>query len=250
MPGTPTSNQGKDMMRCMEDVAGAIQRLPRFLDTADTQPGVAIDRLERLLLQGAFADALALCRTLRVSVPDEMLVPLIRRLDRRWNADEIGFSDLSFAFFQIRRLIDLLREPAISQISPDGPAKGKILLALAPAEEHSFGLQIVAAELALHGWQVDLHVDATAEGLCERLRDRTYDVVGLSVGHDGAMDGLADVITELRLASRNSGISVMLGGAALVEPVSRYEFLGADRICQTAAEAATWLAARQPRQIA
>jgi len=251
MPDTPLQGPLWESVCCMEDVAGAIQRLPAKLGDAGAEPPSLVNRLEALLLQGAFAEALTLCRAQVALAPGQVFVPLIRRVDARWQRDEIGFGDLAFVFFQVRRLIDLLREPAAPVAAwGGGLAMGRILLGMAPGEGHTFGIQIVCGELTMQGWQVDIVRDANPGALHRQLEARAYDCVGLTVGHDGALDGLADLIASARIVSCNPAISVIVGGAALVEPVSRYNFLGADRICLTTSDAAMWLASRHARTFA
>ncbi len=229
---------------CAERVAGAITDLTTRLrarcgpDAADDLTG----QLEWLLLTGEFARALSLCRVIPRAEVGGLFLSVIRRLETRWQVDGAGFADLAFAFFQMRRLIDLTAEPVPRPITP-APGTPRLLIGLATGEGHMFGAQILAAELALHGWAVDLDLTGDAKTLCNRVAQTRYEAVGLSVGHDDALHGLADLVADLRHSSCHGGISVMLGGAALVEPRTQYRFLGADVVVLTAAEAMVWLSA-------
>lgn len=233
---------------CAERVAGAITDLADRLRLrlGPDAAGDQVVRLERLLLEAEFAKALALCTSLSRDGerPYALFLAVIRRLEARWKADAVGFAQLAFAFFQIRRLIDMLSEPAL----PDptgfaGYGAARVLIALAPGERHEFGAQILAAELSLHGWAVDLDLTGDEDSVCKRVVRTRYEMVALSVGHDWALHGLADFISDLRYKSCHGGLSVMIGGAALVEPRTQYRFLGADVVAFTAAEAMVWLSA-------
>lgn len=232
---------------CAERVGGAIGGLTRQLHAAAVLPAPddLAGRLQALLLDGAFADALALCRAMPRDRATALFLAVIRRLEARWQADTVEFAALGFAFFQMRRLIELVTEPAPPP--PPQPAalhdSPRLLVALAPGERHAFGAQILASELALHGWAVELDLSGDAERICARVAAAPYHAVGLSVGHDTALQGLADHIADLRLRSCRGGISVMLGGGALAEPRTQYRFLGADVVALTAAEAMVWLSA-------
>lgn len=241
---------------CAERVAGAITNLSeRLRRTAD---GDAADdlvaRLESALLRGDFAAALALCLGVPRTGPGVhgLFLGVIRSLEKRWTTDTVDFADLAFAFFQIRRLIEMLSEPALPA-APDANAPGspRILVALAPGERHEFGAQIFASELSLHGWAVDVDLSGDGDSVRQRVSQTRYDAVGLSVGHDGALQGLADFVADLRFQSCHGGICVMLGGTALVEPRVQYKFINADVVAFTAAEAMVWLsahlAAHRPR---
>jgi methylmalonyl-CoA mutase cobalamin-binding subunit len=225
---------------CGHDIAHALREAAKRLDLDDDRParGRAMtpeaEELSRLLQVGAFGDALRFCaERAQEGAPGRLprlFLPLIRRLEAAWTEDEIEIGELSFAFFQIRRLIELTsrRLDAPARL---GGLRGTALLAPPPGEEHAFGVQIVADEMRLQSWQVTaLPEVADAEELRARLSARDFDALGLSISHDGALEGLADLIVELRLASRNPGLVVVLGGAALVEPASEYHFLGADHV--------------------
>lgn len=268
---------------CAEEVAGAIQDLSRGLagaavGGADAAAGTDTDnargravRLERLLVAGAFGEALALCRTVGPGDRAALFLAVIRRLEARWQTDGVGFSDLAFAFYLLRHLIEhalpagagiehaLPAGAGIEHALPAGAGAAKspahpgsvlsaaaprVLVALAHGEGHSFGAQILAADLAASGCRVDIDLGADGAALCRRLARAHVDVLALSVGHDGALHGLADLITDLRAASCNGRLAIVLGGAALAEPRAQYTFLGADGIALSATEAVGWIAAR------
>lgn len=244
---------------CAERVAGAIQDLSRSLGAAidardvPALTGPARD-LERHLVQGAFGDALALCCKMERPVQAALFLAVVRHLETRWQTDSIGFADLAFAFFQLRHLIDHAA-PAPAAARPSlatmaGAQDLRILVALAHGEAHSFGAQILAGQLAARGWSVTLDLTGDGDGLAARLAEERFDVLALSVGHDGALAGLADRIADLRVRSCRGGISIILGGAALAEPREQYNFLGADTVALSAAEGTAWiskqLAARRP----
>jgi MerR family transcriptional regulator, light-induced transcriptional regulator len=238
---------------CAERVAGAIQDLSRTLGAAvdardvPALTGPAQD-LERHLVQGAFGDALALCQGLAKDRQAALFLTVIRHLEGRWQTDCIGFADLAFAFYQLRHLIDhaapALANPPAALMALSGAQDLRILVALAHGETHSFGAQILAGELAARGWSVTQDLTGDGDRLAARLAEERFDVLALSVGHDGALAGLADRIADLRARSCRGGISIMLGGAALAEPRAQYTFLGADAVALSAAEAIAWISTR------
>jgi hypothetical protein len=247
---------------CAERVAGAIQDLSRVLRAgaagAAPQDSRAADSpvrdLERHLVTGAFGDALALCRQLAPGQHAALFLAVIRHLESRWQTDSIGFADLAFAFYQLRHLIDHAASgpvvPAAALTAMAGAQDLRILVALTHGERHSFGAQILAGELAAHGWSVAQDLSGQGDRLGALVAHDRFDVLALSIGHDSALEGLADRIQDLRARSCHGGMSVILGGAALAEPRGQYTFLGADTVALTAAEASAWisshLAARRP----
>jgi len=244
LASAPVQDEDWSDMSCAEQVAGAISDLTSRLRArcGPESPDDLAGRLEWLLLTGEFARALALSRVIPRAEVGGLFLATIRRLETRWQLDSASFADLAFAFFQMRRLIDLTTEPAPAPVAA-APGAPRLLIALAEGEAHAFGVQILAAELALHGWAVDVDLTGNGNSLRKRVSETRYVAVGLSVGHDNALQGLADLIADLRHLSCNGGISVLLGGAALAEPRGQYTFVGADVVVLTASEAMVWLSA-------
>jgi MerR family transcriptional regulator, light-induced transcriptional regulator len=214
--------------------------------------GAAVARLEELVRAGRISDALALCRMTRsadaargvtgenAALHARLLIPLIRRLEAAWTVDEIDFAHLSLAFLNLHRIIATLSD----DLRPSyGAGRGRVLVSTAPGEEHRFGAQVLADLLRAAGWSVDLVLDADELALISRVAQTPYVALALSVGHDGALDGLGDLITTLRASACNGTMRVLLGGSALAEPRSQYNFLGADLVAQSSAEALGFLSA-------
>lgn len=237
MAVTQMDNPEPDYAICAEGVSSVVNDLSSLGEAPAN--GDAVHRLEIALLEGRYADCMDLGREHGDRAVQDLYLPVIRRLETHWQSDSVAFGDLSFAFFQLQRLIARATEPPVA-----APAPGRILVALARGEGHGFGAQILAAELALHGWTVNLDLSGDAVILLRLVAKHRFLALGLSVGHDKALDGLADLITDLRRESCHPGMAVMLGGNALVEPRDQYRFLGADAICATPAEATRWLSRR------
>lgn len=237
----------RDTTECGIDLLGGLRALSSVMPAARVEGAVpeTILRLERLLREGAAGAAVELCRAQRVPgsglLPSALLTAVIRRFEAAWMKDDIGFGDLSMVFLTLHRvLVQLLgSEPATG----DAPGRGRVLVATVPGEEHVFGAMVLADALRALGWHVDTLLGADAQTLCARVGQGRHTVVGLSVGHDLAMDGLADLIADLRTAAHGPAPRILIGGAALVQPVDQYHFLGADGIARSAADAARWMAA-------
>lgn len=210
-----------------------------------------IESLEQRLLGGMLSDAMAVLHgfasTRRESeVLTPLLVGTIQRLELRWRENQITTNDVTLAFATARHLIDLWQAAK----SPTGAALAaptdapRILVGVAPGDEHTFGAQILSDDLRLRDWSVDLRLDPTPQDLIESVSSGAYSAVFLSVGHDAALAGIGDLIADLRSASENRGLFVLVGGSGLAQPLSQYHFLGADLIAGTASEGAEFLASR------
>jgi len=228
-----------------------VKQASRGVSTGAANASEAIMRLEGLLRAGHIAEALGLCRKFREAGPQgrsdhqdnshvwgQLLIPLIQRLEAEWTQDTIEFGHLSLAFINLHRIIASLAQdmrPALLT------GRGRILVATLPGEDHRFGTLIVADMLSAAGWATDVLLDADAATLCHKVSTKPYVAVGLSVGHDGALEGLGDLITDLRACAQSGDMQIILGGAALEEPREQYQFLGADIVALSGAEALIFL---------
>jgi methanogenic corrinoid protein MtbC1 len=210
-----------------------------------------IETLEQRLLGGMLSDAMAVLNGFASAGREgEVLTPLmvttIRRLELRWRENQITTNDVALAFATARHLIDLWQsarqQGAGSHFAPEGAPR--VLVSVAPGDDHTFGAQILSDDLRLRNWSVDLRIDVEGADLVTIVSRQPYDAVLLSVGHDASLAGAGDLIADLRSSSRNRGIIVLVGGSGLAQPFAQYHFLGADLIAGTAAEGAEFLASR------
>jgi methanogenic corrinoid protein MtbC1 len=203
------------------------------------------------LRAGHIAEALGLCRRFRAGgghgqaevsgnahIWGQLLIPLIQRLEAQWTQDTIEFGHLSLAFINLHRIIGSLAQDMRPTCVM---GRGRVLVATLSDEAHLFGTLIVADMLSTAGWATDVLLHADAATLCHRVSTKPYVAVGLSVGHDEGLEGLGDLITDLRACARNGNVQIILGGAALEEPREQYQFLGADLVALSATEALTFL---------
>lgn len=202
------------------------------------------DALFRLTRAGDIDRARALCdqhaataATGRRAVYADLVLPVVRAIEAEWAAGTAPFDDIIAHFWAVQRLIDGLAG-APAQAAPS-PPRGAVLLACPEAEDHGFGLAVVAEEFRAAGWRVA--ADRGNRRIVDRVGDDLVDAVGLSVGHDAALHGLADLVQDLRIASRNPRLRVILGGHVVAAAPAGFAFLGADLVARTGAEALAWL---------
>jgi len=232
-------------------IAGAGLHSPEGADTMADTAG-----LEQHLRAGRLTEALAIGRLALgdrqparlMTFYGQVVLPMVRRLEADWQAERIAFEDLGMVFFQLYRLLGQLADTGTdggTGADPSGrsgtAAPGGILVATVPGEGHVFGAQIVADLLRAQGYRVALRLETDAETLIRAVAGRPLAGLCLSVGHDAALDGLADLIDDLRAAAAAPRMPVIVGGPALVEPAGQYHFLGADAVALTVHEALKFL---------
>jgi methanogenic corrinoid protein MtbC1 len=91
-----------------------------------------------------------------------------------------------------------------------------------------FGICIVAEFFRRAGWDVWGGPPAAGRDLVGIVRGEAFAIVGLSLSGEARLDGLAAVIRDLRRASRNRALRVMVGGQVFNDRPDLVVLVGAD----------------------
>lgn len=169
-----------------------------------------------------------------------LILPLIEQIERDWQADRRGYTDTLYAFWNVQRLLQTwgAAEDGDQQHLPTAMAHvGRVLIASVPGSLHHLGALVVADHFRTHGWQVQTLIDAPAERLLQAVQFDAHDVVGLSLGHDGALMGLPELIRALRAAAPAPKPRILLGGLVFAASTADFDWLGADGIAPSAQHA-------------
>jgi methanogenic corrinoid protein MtbC1 len=184
----------------------------------------------------SFVDAL---RQRGVSLRDIYLglfQPVARELGRRWSEDSLTFMEVTKAVGQIQTMIRAM-----------GPGDAKpgliddahrIVLACPASEQHSLGMLVVSQLFEMEGWDVQGGAQlSTGQPLNDVVHDGWYGVVGLSASCEESARELKSAIDQLRKASLNRSVSVIVGGNGFIEHPEISIEIGADDVATDARDA-------------
>lgn len=191
--------------------------------------------LEQLALQAIRGASMAIDQA-----DDHVLGAVARRLGDMWLEDSCSFCDVTLG---VQRLIrsHASREASAPVTMRSVCSSPFALLSPAPGDQHGFGIMLVGSALARRGWIVTADVPPTADALLAAVRRERFDMVGLSVGHERALDRIPALLAALRRASCNRGLAIALGGPMLNGRAALAHTLGADLHADDAdALDATW----------
>lgn len=179
----------------------------------------------------------------------DLLAPTARRLGELWDSDECAFTDVTVGLWRLQQVMYEL-SPDFQRDGQGGAAPSRrALLAPAPGSQHTFGLFMVAEFFRRAGWQVMGKPDGSTDALLAVARNEWFDVIGLSAGSDVHIEGLTSVILELRHASVNPDVAVMVGGPIFTAHPELFVRVGADATATDApnavAQADSLVAARR-----
>ena len=164
----------------------------------------------------------------------ELLEPTARYLGEMWNRDECDFIDVTLGVARLQKLLAIFND---THVAPSLGDRRQVLMAMAPSNEHSFGVQMVEKFLLAAGWRVETELSGVGGDIVDAVRDRWFAVVGLTAGSDGQMAGLTSTIAALRLHSRNPTIGIMVGGPSFTANPAMARKVGADATAPNATAA-------------
>jgi len=220
--------------------------IPRLMITAQTRPArpnlktvvgggpneADIDAFARIILTSDLTAASAFIEGMRdrgLSVEMicvDLMAPTARRLGDYWTADTCSFMDVTLGLGRLQHLLHTL-SPGLAPVDGRGPARRALLMPMT-GDQHTFGLLIVAEFFLRAGWDVWGGPLAAKTDPVAMVRDEWFDIVGLSASGCGSLDRLKIQITELRQASLNPNLAVMVGGKPFTEDPELALRLGAD----------------------
>lgn len=170
------------------------------------------------------------------SVFMDLIAPAARHLGALWEVDAIDFTAVTTGLVLMNEIIHGMGYEYQRGPQAAGPSR-RIMLASAPGSQHILGLAIVSQFFRKAGWQVALEVSVSAAELRRAVRNEWFDVIGLSVAIGLQLPDLPRLIDELKAASRNPDVVVLLGGPVFsLLPVSASQ-LHAEAICTDAQQA-------------
>lgn len=182
--------------------AGDAAELARLL--LDHEVDIPFAYVEAVMHRGASAPQIYL----------QLLAPAARCLGQMWENDECDFLAVTLGLGRLHQVLQRLslRHPAPARTDTRGPARSALLVT-APGEDHSFGVLVVSQFFRQNGWDVWNECPESDDELGSLVRQRPFSVVGISAGSESLLDSLVSAVRQVRRASLNRSVAVMVGGA-------------------------------------
>ncbi len=234
---------GRDGMAILEDTVrqDVIPRLVamRWIDrpvqvkAAPAIGEVAVRKLVALCLEpvshnvAVFVTELHRSGASPASIYEDLLAPAARQLGVMWENDTCTFADVTIG---VLRLQNAQRSLAAQPLDHAAPPLGapRVLLMPVPGEQHTFGLSLVLDYFVRAGWEARLGpVGSRAQALALIKRERT-ELVGLSFACDDRVADAEALIADMRRASGNANLIIMVGGPSFLADPELAGRIGAD----------------------
>jgi methanogenic corrinoid protein MtbC1 len=157
----------------------------------------------------------------------DLLAPAARMLGEMWDRDECDFVDVTMGLW---RLQEVMREIAARSPAdlPSLNVPRSALFSPMPGDHHNFGTMMIEEVFSRAGWQSEALVKPERRELLDRLTQRPFDLVGLTLARDCPSAAVANLIKAMRNASANPKIAVLVGGRMINENPGMVHEVGAD----------------------
>lgn len=217
---------------------------PRFIEPGrDRITAGDRDAFVALVLNGSaddvgnFVDAMVARGVPLEAVFIDLLSVTARRFGEMWEEDECDFAQVTVG---LCRLHEVLRHNSVvgDLVFRNAEAgRRSILLSTACGDQHVFGLLIVAEFFRREGWRVWSEPGTELADLKSLVARQFFDIVGLSVTREATPEAVQAEIGQLRTASVNPALKVMVGGHCFQREPDLVDAVGADGWAQDAASA-------------
>jgi methanogenic corrinoid protein MtbC1 len=192
----------------------------------DIDQSLAVTHLRGLAEKGVRLEALY----------ELLLGATARHLGRMWDDDELAFTAVTTGVWRLQEIMRSM-STAFVGMAPSRAQDARILLVPAIGGQHSFGLAMVAEHFLRAGWDVSCERAHSDAELCDLVGDSWFDIIGFSVGATDQISHLARTVSQVRKASRNLRLGVMVGGPVFVACPGRVADCGADATAIDAVQA-------------
>ena len=165
-----------------------------------------------------------------------LLTPVARKLGEQWESDEADFTQVTVALWRIKQLMYDL-SPVFQEYAEYKQQGKNVMLVPLPGSQHTLGLFMVSEFFARAGWRVWGELAATEADILRMAKTQWFDVVGLSASVREQFPDLKRMITEVRSASMNPHVGIMIGSPVFNQNPELVEDLGADMVGVDAVDA-------------
>lgn len=157
----------------------------------------------------------------------ELFAPAARRLGEMWEEDDCDFTAVTIGLSCLHQAVREFN-PSFVARAPRAEPERRILLATTPGEQHSFGILVVEQFFRGAGWDVWSGANADRAEILEAAHRIWFGVAGFSLACEAHIGTLAMLIRDVRRASCNAGIGILVGGPLFLEHPELVSLVGAD----------------------
>jgi len=176
------------------DEVAAFSRIAASQDLAS-----ALTFVESLVKQGLSIGTILL----------HLIAPAARRLGDDWLEDLRSFAEVTLGLGTLQEVVHVIGPT----FAPGIGDRGAVLLATAPAEQHTLGIHVLGEFVRRAGWTVQIEQGIATAELLKRAEAQHFDMIGISISNEQLVEPLRTLVRDVRRASRNPEVAIMVGGS-------------------------------------
>jgi methanogenic corrinoid protein MtbC1 len=214
--------------------AERVERIEEFTEVV-LQPDIrpAMEYFDMLRLQGASIEILF----------NELLAPTARRLGELWERDIRDFTEVTRGVDHIQQIVMAYCSAFCNEV-PCPQSSRRILLMTLPGERHNLGVCIIRAHFWREGWDVWCDTPQSLKDLAKLVKSQWFDVLGFSATRVSEPDKLGLDIKNIRKASINEDLTIIVGGHAFFDNHKLVASVGADGTAVDGRQAVKYMSER------
>jgi len=164
------------------------------------------------------------------------LAPTARVLGEFWDNDICDFVDVTMGIWRLQQVVHEIgnRAPCSSARTR---ADRRALFTVPPGDQHSFGLVMIEDLFRRAGWRTWSAPDAGIAELCAIVGRQWFELIGLTVSNADHVAQLPVMLRDLRRASQNPAVGIMVGGKIFTDHPELAAQAGADATAADGAKA-------------
>jgi MerR family transcriptional regulator, light-induced transcriptional regulator len=166
----------------------------------------------------------------------DLLAPSAKLLGTLWESDHYDFSQVTVGLWRLQQILH--DKGAHAPAAPcDDATCFRSLMAAVPGVQHTFGVAMASEFFVRDGWDVRYEPWPSWDEIRGVLSQEWFDMFGLSVSTNEGITQAAVAIQDVRQASANPGLYVMVGGPMAAVFPDLATLCGADDMCADAGTA-------------
>jgi methanogenic corrinoid protein MtbC1 len=166
----------------------------------------------------------------------DLVMPALSEVGRMWAQGEVSIAEEHLATALVSRVLARSSGGAAAAAG----SRKRLVLACLAGEFHELGIRFLADVARESGWDAEsLGANVPRESLVRFVAQRRPEALALSISLAGHVPEAARAIAEVREAA--PGITVLVGGLAILEDAERVALTGADAGISDAVALRDWL---------
>lgn len=164
----------------------------------------------------------------------DVMAPAARILGERWEDDRADFIEVTLGLWRLQELVHELASRRCGAEYASVMPERRILCAVAPGDDHSFGSLLLEEMFRRAGWTCTGLRGASRSQLLRQVTEGWFEIIALTVSVERNSATLTNLVADLRAASCNPGVSIMVGGPVFNDHASLADEIGADATASNA----------------